>query len=660
MLVLFSMLLALINAPCAGASDELPAKVHEIEQLPVGILSRPWYLSNLEWRFFAGKTLLTDLSKDDTVKEFTFLGSMLQVRGIGRESKDWSGEGWFVTQFRADSILPHTKHLLFWMHRQFGESTLWLDGRAITPFSLDEGLPRRDIFFAADLDSGIASGVHTLAIHYRDNKAQSAFQQVGAFARATGFGLTISNEASALVFLSDIRQYEQFFVAAGAALFLLAFLHLLFFLFSRNEKAHLFYALETTCLMVMMLHDALVRYVLPSGYAADIAWIFIIRRSLQMLLIPSLVAMLTHLFQPQPLSKRHRILLLAYGCLCFAEIVVQTLYPVLSGTALPDTALLLMVGIPSAIGLGEITRLLIKGVRQSKGAWLMASGGLLFLGAAVVGLGKMVVAGKASVSFSMEFILAGMGFQIGMSLFLAWQSAQTRRSLARSLEEVQTLSTQILEQERERFRVESLAREAALTALKMQINPHFLFNTLASIRTLSRIQPETAHEAISQLSSLFRYALLSAKHETVPLREELTIVRDYLALERLRFEDRLQWSFRVSPELESLPIPPMTLQILVENAVKHGIEETSGGGEIRVEVETLQNEIFARVINTGKLNKTIRGNGIGLEKSRERLRLLFGASADITLREVLHETSSSKIQYEVVAEIRYAPHKITL
>lgn len=139
----------------------------EIRQLPVGILKTPWYLSCLDWRFFEGKTLPADLSKGDTVKEFTFLGSMLQVRGIGRESKDWRGEGWFVAQFRADSILPHTKHLLFWMHRQFGESALWLDGRAITPFSLDERLPQRDIFFTTDIDSGI----HTLAIHYRDSLA---------------------------------------------------------------------------------------------------------------------------------------------------------------------------------------------------------------------------------------------------------------------------------------------------------------------------------------------------------------------------------------------------------------------------------------------------------------------------------------------------------
>ncbi|MFY8001676.1 MAG: sensor histidine kinase [Candidatus Kapaibacteriota bacterium] len=137
-------------------------------------------------------------------------------------------------------------------------------------------------------------------------------------------------------------------------------------------------------------------------------------------------------------------------------------------------------------------------------------------------------------------------------------------------------------------------------------------------------------------------------------------MRDYLALERLRFEDRLQWSFRVPSELESLPIPPMTLQILVENAVKHGIEETSGGGAIQIEAETMQSEVFARVINTGKLKNTIRGNGIGLEKSRERLRLLFGASADITLKEVCHFNNPPEKHYEVIAEIRYTPHRNTL
>jgi LytS/YehU family sensor histidine kinase len=257
----------------------------------------------------------------------------------------------------------------------------------------------------------------------------------------------------------------------------------------------------------------------------------------------------------------------------------------------------------------------------------------------------MFFAGTARISFGIEFILAAMSFQVGMSLFLAWQSAQTRRNLTQSL----------LEQERERFRAESLAREAAFTALKMQINPHFLFNALASIRTLSRIQPETAHEAISQLSALFRYALQSAQQETVPLREELSIVRDYLALERLRFEDRLQSSFHIPPELEGMPIPPMTLQILVENAVKHGIEEERHGGEIRIHAALGQGELHLRVLNTGTLRHNTRGNGIGLENARERLRMMFGTSADITLQQIHYAKSHAEGHAEVCAEVRYSP-----
>lgn len=635
MLVFFVMLLALISVPRVGASDELPAKSHKIEQLPVGILSRPWYLSNLEWRFFAGKTLPADLSKGDSVTNCEFSSSLLNVQGIGRKSKDWSGEGWFVAQFRADSILPHTKHLVFWLHRQDGESTLWLDGRKLTPSRLDERLPHRDIFFTADCD--LDSGIHTLAIHYRDSTAQSAFQHFGAYASATAIGLSVSTEASYLRLLNDIRGEGNFLIALGAALFLLALLHTLIFVFSPTEKAHLFYAIETVCLMYMMLYEGIVLFFSPTESTAAWAWAIIILRALQLLVIPALVAMLTSLFYPQLLSQRHRYFLIGYGTVWITALLLRTLYSLLSGEMLPDKVLMAVVGFPTTLGLVEMLRLLVVGVRTSRGAWLIASGGLLFLVAAFSALSKMFVAGTARISFGIEFILAAMSFQVGMSFFLAWQSAQTRRNLTQSL----------LEQERERFRAESLAREAALTALKMQINPHFLFNTLASIRTLSRIQPESAHEAISQLSSLFRYALQSAKQETVPLREELNIVRDYLALERLRFEDRLQSSFHIPSELESLPIPPMTLQILVENAVKHGIEEERHGGEICVYAALEQGELHLRVINTGTLRHNTRGNGIGLENARERLRMMFGASADITLQEIRHA--------EVCAEVRYSP-----
>jgi sensor histidine kinase YesM len=502
-------------------------------------------------------------------------------------------------------------------------------------------LPHRDIFFTAD--GSLDSGTHTLAIHYRDSAAKSAFQHFGAYANATAIGLTVSTEASYLRLLNDIRQTEQFFIAAGAALFLLAVLHILIFVFSPTERAHLFYAIETVFLMYMMLQENVVLFFSPTESAAAWALGTMTRRSAMLLIIPTLVAMLTSLFYPERLSKRHRYLLIGYATVCITGLLLQTLYPLLSGETLPDKVLMVVVSFPTTLGLAEMLRLLIVGVRTSRGAWLIASGGAVFLIAAFSVLSKMFFAGTARISFGIEFILAAMSFQVGMSFFLAWQSAQTRRNLTQSL----------LEQERERFRAESLAREAAFTALKMQINPHFLFNALASIRTLSRIQPETAHEAISQLSALFRYALQSAQQEIVPLREELSILRDYLALERLRFEDRLQSSFHIPPELEGMPIPPMTLQILVENAVKHGIEEERHGGEIRIHAALEQGELHLRVFNTGTLRHNTRGNGIGLENARERLRMMFGASADITLQEIHRAEGHS----DVCAEVRYSPEQ---
>lgn len=387
----------------------------------------------------------------------------------------------------------------------------------------------------------------------------------------------------------------------------------------------------------------------------------ILSNFLRMMILPAVVAMLTSLLYPHSLSKRHKIALGVLFGITLGGLVIQIVYPLYFHTQAHYILHVASITLPSFLCLIEISRLMILGIRRNHNLLWLASGGVFLLIAAVLGLGRIFVAGTSSVSFGLPFIVAGVGFQIGMSLFLAWQSAQTRRNLALSLEQVQMLSAQMLEQERraallqlqkerERFRAESLAREAAFTALKMQINPHFLFNALASIRTLSRIQPEIAQEAISQLSSLFRYALQSAKQETVSLREELRIVRDYLALEGLRFEDRLQSHFSIPPELENIPIPPMTLQILVENAVKHGIENERNGGTISITAALEDSLLQITVCNTGKLREKSEGNRIGLHNARERLRLIFGTSADI----VLEEHPDAEKHY-VCAEVRYNP-----
>ena len=152
---------------------------------------------------------------------------------------------------------------------------------------------------------------------------------------------------------------------------------------------------------------------------------------------------------------------------------------------------------------------------------------------------------------------------------------------------------------------ERLAAAAEVRALRAQINPHFLFNALNTVADMARALPE-AERAILNLSRVFRYALDSTRREAVKLGEEIGAVRSYLEIERARFEDRLGYSIDVADELLDVLVPPMLIQPLVENAVKHGIAPKAGGGTVRVAAERCEPGI--RV--------TVSDDGVGFEPSR--------------------------------------------
>jgi hypothetical protein len=185
--------------------------------------------------------------------------------------------------------------------------------------------------------------------------------------------------------------------------------------------------------------------------------------------------------------------------------------------------------------------------------------------------------------------------------------------------------------EAEKWRLELARREAELRALRAQLNPHFLFNSLNSLRGLVTEDPARAQEAITGLAALLRFALLSSRARTIPLERELEATRHYLDLEGLRFEARLQHRIEVDPEALDHPVPPMLVQTLVENAIKHGIAKLPDGGAIRIEATRRSHDLYLRVTNTGTLTATGKSGGIGLANSLERLRLAFGDRAQLTL-----------------------------
>src|ERR1022692_4789501 len=186
----------------------------------------------------------------------------------------------------------------------------------------------------------------------------------------------------------------------------------------------------------------------------------------------------------------------------------------------------------------------------------------------------------------------------------------------------------------ERLSLMTSVKEAELRALKSQVNPHFIFNSLNSLRALIDEDPVRARKAVTQLANLLRYSLQSGQMETVPFEDELDIVNDYLALEQVRHEERLRLRLDIAPEALQLRIPPMLLQTLVENAVKYGISPKPEGGEITIVARSSGGALRIQVSNPGQIEGSAResSTGVGLRNAADRLRLIFGERATLRLR----------------------------
>ena len=183
------------------------------------------------------------------------------------------------------------------------------------------------------------------------------------------------------------------------------------------------------------------------------------------------------------------------------------------------------------------------------------------------------------------------------------------------------------------LRLQVALREAEHRALSAQINPHFLFNSLNTLRLLIDENPEKAREAVTELARLFRASLKTSRKNLITLREELETVQSYLSLEQARFEDRLVVHGDVPDETLEAQLPPFLLQTLIENAIKYGIGPQQG--EISYRASLNANGLTLRVTNPGQIRVQSSGDsvtGIGLENSRLRLQLLFGSKASLQLK----------------------------
>jgi two-component system, LytTR family, sensor kinase len=179
------------------------------------------------------------------------------------------------------------------------------------------------------------------------------------------------------------------------------------------------------------------------------------------------------------------------------------------------------------------------------------------------------------------------------------------------------------------LKAEALAREAELKMLRYQLNPHFLFNSLNSAGALIAENPQQAEKMINELSDFLRYSLVDSKGGAVPLKEEIEAVKNYLNIEKVRFEEKLEVKFSIAKPAEEFVVPNFLLHPLVENAVKYGMQTSQLPLQIEVQAERTNRKLLLAVVNSGTWQKesetSVNNNGmrVGLENVRQRLAQFF-------------------------------------
>ncbi len=175
--------------------------------------------------------------------------------------------------------------------------------------------------------------------------------------------------------------------------------------------------------------------------------------------------------------------------------------------------------------------------------------------------------------------------------------------------------------------------EIELNNLKSQLNPHFIFNALNSIRALVDENPTKSKQAINQLSNILRSSLASDKKGLTNFDDELKIVKDYLGLESIRFEERLRTEFDIHPESQKFLVPPLMIQTLVENGIKHGVSKLTQGGVVQVKTYVNNGQLKIQIRNSGHLVNGSKKSksGLGLENTIQRLKLIYGDEASFKI-----------------------------
>lgn len=190
-------------------------------------------------------------------------------------------------------------------------------------------------------------------------------------------------------------------------------------------------------------------------------------------------------------------------------------------------------------------------------------------------------------------------------------------------------------QEIERLKLTSEKNEIELQNLRSQLNPHFMFNSMNSIRALIDENPDKAKKAVTSLSAILRNALINTRDRLIPLKQEIETVQDYLSLEKIRYEERLTFNFDLAPTSLNILIPPMIIQTLAENAIKHGVAKKIAGGEVLIKSKLSDDNVIIQIINPGQLSNNSTQNdrpSLGILNTKRRLLMQYGDKASFSIK----------------------------
>tara|TARA_R110002049_G_scaffold120471_9_gene274909 strand:+ start:133 stop:1137 length:1005 start_codon:yes stop_codon:yes gene_type:complete len=191
--------------------------------------------------------------------------------------------------------------------------------------------------------------------------------------------------------------------------------------------------------------------------------------------------------------------------------------------------------------------------------------------------------------------------------------------------------------------------EIELNKIKSQLNPHFIFNSMNSIRALVEDDPKLAKDAITRLSNILRGSLMLGKKEVITLSEEMQLVQDYLLLEKTRFEERLAINYSIDESTYDWLVPPLMIQTLAENGIKHGISKLREGGHIYISASVLDELLCIKIINSGTYDQLQKvETGFGLANTKQRLNLLYGSKAVFEINNINNEV---EVKVLIPAEI---------